>query len=318
MLAKRIFALLTALLILSAGFTAVDARKTIEEYFAEMVIPDITEASVTTPRMAVYDLESGACLYGKGNADLTAPASLTKLVTAMVVLKNLPVYETVTVGSELDLVEYDSSRCGIKEGQTYSVYGLLYGLLMRSGNDAAYTLAVNTARAVCETKLNDREAAEYFCGMMNDLCRDIGAANSNFATPDGYDATGQLTTLDDLAIIAKKALEYEIIAEITSCPLIEVYTTENEKNVWRNTNFFLNTAFPLYNPNVRGMKTGSTDDAGKCLITLFTSGGREFIAIVSGCTTEGERYASASYLMAQVDVLSGMAEVVPVLLGAAG
>lgn len=314
---KRIIAIITAFLFAAVSSVNVSAKKTIEDYFAEMEFPLPHEAFNSAPYMALYSAEDLKPIYQRSADIPVAPASLTKLVTASVVLENVSVTEAFTVGSELELVEYDSSRCGIKENMTLSVYELLQGLLMRSGNDAAYTLAVNVARAVSGEELRDKDAVEYFCEMMNKLCRSIGAENSSFATPDGYDADGQLTTLDDLALIASYAMQNEIIAEITSCAscVSPLESEDGAEILWYNTNFFLNPAFPLYDENVFGIKTGTTDDAGKCLITRFMDGETAYIAIVSGCASEGERYMSTKSLIDQLCLARKMPVLRYMLLG---
>ena len=306
MSAKRILALIAALLVaLSLPLNAL-AERTIEEYFAEMEFPHPIDAFNAVPYIGVYSAEGAELVFGKGENEIIMPASLTKLVTASVVLSYVRTDEVFTVGSELRLVKYDSSRCGIKKGQTLTVGDLLCGLLMRSGNDAAYTLAVNVARRVSGEKLKDREAVEYFCGLMNGLCQRIGAVNSNFATPDGYDADGQHTTVSDLALITEHAMNYGIISNITSCAYTEKTDADGNIFHWRNTNFFLNPSFPLYDPAICGVKTGSTDGAGKCLITRLTHNGKCYYVIVSGCADEGERYMSTACTVMQLFMAGNM------------
>lgn len=274
----------------------VSAERTVEDYFAEMEFPHPIEAFEETPYMAVYSVENLSVFYQKDANAYIAPASLTKLVTASVVTMFFNPEDILTVGSELDLVERDSSVCGLKKGMKLSVYDLLCGLLMRSGNDAAYTLAVNVARRVLGLELDDESAIIWFCDMMNAFCDDIGAENSCFKTPDGYDAEGQHTTVSDLALIASYAMRNELISQITSLSR-RSSPFENDIKEWHNTNFFMHEAFPLYNPAVIGMKTGSTDNAGKCLITLYREGGRNYLTIVTGCRSEGQRYMSSAFLM---------------------
>lgn len=294
---KKIFALFAAVIIIIVSSLNVSAKKTIEDYFSEMEFPDPVSAIEQTPCLAIYKAESGEAVIGKNTDVKIAPASLTKLVTASVVLLNVSTDEVFTVGSELELVEYDSSVCGIRQGMELTVYDLLCGLLMRSGNDAAYTLAVNVARLDCGEVQDDSESVAYFCGMMNGFLETLGIENSHFCTPDGYDAEGQYTTVEDLAVIASYAMNIETISEITSCAQMTPPFEDEEITVWHNTNFFMHPGFKLYNPNVCGMKTGSTDDAGKCLISRSTKNGETLIVIVSGCKTEGQRYMASQQLM---------------------
>ncbi|MBE6683863.1 MAG: D-alanyl-D-alanine carboxypeptidase [Ruminococcaceae bacterium] len=294
---KKLMALMILAVLLSVHLSlGVSAERTVEDYFSEMEFPHPIEAFEETPCMAVYSVEDLSVLYQKEATAHIAPASLTKLVTASVVTMFLNPDDILTVGSELELVESDSSVCGLKRGMEVSVYDLLCGLLMRSGNDSAYTLAVNVARRVSGLELDDKEAIEWFCDMMNAFCDDIGADSSCFKTPDGYDAEGQYTTVSDLAVIAAYAMKNELISQITSMSR-RSSPFESDIKEWYNTNFFMHEAFPLYDSAVFGMKTGSTDNAGKCLITLYKEGGQCYLAIVTGCRSEGQRYMSSAFLM---------------------
>jgi len=293
---NRIFALFAAVILIVSSMN-VSAKKTVADYFAEMEFPNPIEAIEQTPSFAIYKSETGEPVLKKKSDKKIAPASLTKLVTASVVLLNVSTDEIFTVGSEIELIGHGSSVCGIEQGMKLTVYDLLCGLLMRSGNDAAYTLAVNVARRDCDDELDDKEAVDYFCGMMNRFLETLDIQNSHFCSPDGYDAEGQYTTVDDLAVIASYSMGVETISQITSCPKMVPPFEYEDVTVWHNTNFFMHPDFLLYNPNVRGMKTGSTDDAGKCLISIYEENGEELIVIVSGCKTEGQRYMSSQQLM---------------------
>lgn len=294
---QKILALILATVFLVALMSSHVNAGTMEDYFAGIAFPPPAEALKKTSVAAIYKADDLTPIYEKNTEKSIAPASLTKLVTASVVLENVSEDVVFTVGSEMQLVASDSSVCGLKQGMDVSVYDLMCGLLMRSGNDAAYTLAVNVARLSCEYELDDSEAIAYFCGMMNDFAEKIGARNSCFATPDGYDAEGQYTTAQDLALIAAYAMKNETISEITSCAKRIPPFVSKDVLMWYNTNFFMNPDFPLYNDKVFGMKTGSTDDAGKCLIMLYNQNGVDYIAITTGSKTEGYRYMSSSHLM---------------------
>ena len=128
----------------------------------------------------LYSVDSKEILYNDGAEILTAPASITKLLTASVVLKYINSDDVVTVGSELDLVNEGSSICFISAGNRLTVKDLLTGMLMNSGNDAAYTAAVSAARAAHpEAELSDEDAVDVFVGMMNELAAEIGMSSSH-------------------------------------------------------------------------------------------------------------------------------------------
>ena len=276
---------------------SVTAERSVSDYFAELEMPHPYDAFESTPQMGLYRVDGLECVYERNAERIIAPASLTKLVTASVVVWSLSPDTVLTVGSELDMVRPGSSVCGLKKGMRLSVYDLMCGLLMRSGNDAAYTLAVNVARHDSGEELSDSDAVEYFCGMMNDFVDGLGLKNSRFYSPDGYDTYGQHTTVADLAVIAAYVTEVDAIFEITSRSMIRSPIEGDESPIWHNTNFFMHPDFPLYEESVFGMKTGSTGDAGKCLITLYRENGVDYLCIVTGCDSEGGRYVSSRVLM---------------------
>ena len=246
---------------------------------------------------AIYEADSLRPIYEQKVRHTRSPASLTKLVTASVALMYSNPDTIYTVGRELKLVASDSSVCEIQRGQQLTLYELLNGLLLCSGNDAAYTIAVNVAREVSKTKLTDEEAVIYFCSLMNDFVKSLGAENSNFTTPDGYENTDQYTTAYDMALIARSSINNPIISEITSTAKKEVIITSGEAFTWYNSNFFLHKEYKLYNPNVKGLKTGSTKKAGKCLISVAESDGKDYIVIVMGCETNEQRYGYSNRLL---------------------
>lgn len=242
----------------------------------------------------LYHIDSGKLLYGKGCEERIAPASLTKLLTASVALKYIPSDRVITVGTELDLVHPNSSLCLIARGHRLRLYDLIAGMLMVSGNDAAYTVAVSTAKEVSgDDTMSDEEAVEYFCGLMNDFAQSLGMSDSRFTSPDGFDSEGQYTTLSDLLLLARYAWSVPEIREIAS--VAERYTVfESGENItWKNTNRLLDPDDEFYCQYARGMKTGTTVKAGNCLIAVFEKEGTEYISIVAQCSDDNRRYELA-------------------------
>ncbi len=276
-----------------------------DEVSEEIVIPAITEIIFSDiPSAAIYEADGLRPIYEQNVHEKRSPASLTKLVTASVALKYVSPETVYTVGSELGFVAWDSSVCGIQRGQRLSLYDLLTGLLMCSGNDAAYTIAVNVARDVSEEELSDKEAVEYFCGLMNGFTASIGMVESNFETPDGYEAEGQFTTASDLAKVSEYAMNVEIIAEIASQPQKTVTVASGDTFEWMNSNFFLHAEMAYYNPHVTGLKTGSTSAAGKCLVSTVEIEGKGYIVIVLGCLNDEQRYGYSQDLIEYLELHS--------------
>ena len=239
----------------------------------------------------LYCINSGKLLYGEGCDERIAPASLTKLLTASVALKYIPSDRVFTVGTELEIVPPHSSLCLIAKGHRLRLYDLIAGMLMVSGNDAAYTVAVSAAKEVSgDENLTDREAVEYFCGLMNDFAADLGMSGSRFTSPDGSDSDGQYTTLSDLLLLARHAWSVPEIREIVS--EAERYTVfESGENItWKNTNRLLDPDDEFYCEYAVGMKTGTTVKAGNCLIAVFEKDGEEYVSVVARCFSDRRRY----------------------------
>ena len=250
---------------------------------------------------ALYCIEDDVMLDSYEADKRIAPASLTKMLTASVVLKYLDLDDVVTVGSELQFVNEDSSLCWIAEGQRLTVNDLLYGLLLPSGNDAAYTLAVNTARRVrSDPNMSDRNAVAYFCRLMNQMARELGMTGSHFADPDGWDDPDHYTTVSDLIKIAKYSLTIPEIREIIATPIIEVEFETGEYALWYNSNLLLWEDSEYYNEYAIGMKNGATDDAGYCMIAVFEKNNKTYLDIVMGSEEIEDRYEKIAQLFDEI------------------
>lgn len=235
------------------------------------------------------------------NADMrVAPASLTKLLTASVALEHMRADEVITVGSELQMLPPESSVCLISAGHQLTLRDLIRGMLMMSGNDAAYTVAVSVARAVNgNTEMPDKEAATYFCELMNESAKQLGMNNSRFTTPDGSDSSGQYSTANDLRILAEHALSVPEIREIVTEYQKYVVFESGENITWTNSNRLLNPDDEFYRKDAIGLKTGTTSKAGCCLIAAFAKDGNTYVSVVMGCDTDNERYQTTLSLVSK-------------------
>ncbi len=250
---------------------------------------------------AIYDAETMAPIYEQNVHAMRSPASLTKMLTAIVAVRYGNLDDIYTVGSELEFVALDASRAELVEGYRLTLRDLLHGLLLCSGNDAAYTIAVNIARSVCTEPLDDREAVAYFCGMMNEVVAELELHDSHFVTPDGYEAEGQFSTAYDMVMIANLAIDFDIIRQIVCVPEITLTTASGHLMNWKNSNAFLHSESTYFDPRITGLKTGSTSVAGKCLVSIATVDGREYIAVILGCDSEKQRYGYTKALFDYVD-----------------
>ena len=252
---------------------------------------DGDQLSLTAPFAGLYRADTLECLFSLSADVKTPPASLTKMLTACVAIANMPLDHVITVGSEQDIVPKYSSLCYIYKGNRIKLYDLLTGMLLCSGNDAAYAVAVNVARYVTgDQNLSDEAAIVYFSGLMNEYAKKIGAKNSCFKTPDGYDCEGQYSTVNDLAIITSHAMKNNTISKIVSTNYVKVVFASGQVARWTNTNELINPDSEYYTECVTGFKTGGTVEAGKCLSATFEIDGNKYIAIVMGCEDNDARY----------------------------
>ena len=238
----------------------------------------------------VYCVNSEELLAGENIDVHIAPASLTKLLTACTALYYIDPDEILTVGSERRSVPKHSSLCLIQEGHTLKLRDLIAGMLMVSGNDAAYTVAVSTVWMLKGEPMSTGECIEYFCSMMNSLAKEIGMTDSSFVTPDGTDTEEQYTTVSDLIKLSEYALTIPVIREIISEHEKYVVFVSGENITWTNSNKLIDPDSLFYAEYAIGMKTGTTEKAGNCLIGVFEKDGKTYITVVAGCGTDRERY----------------------------
>ena len=264
------------------------------DYFSGEVPPDTeADALIQSPlyhSAVMYCIEDKQWLYRDGGTLKTAPASITKLLTASIALEYLSPDEIVTVGTEQEFVHSGSSLCYIGYGDQLTVKELLTGMLLNSGNDAAYTAAVCAARAMMpDERLSDGEAIRVFCDKMNAKAAAIGMRNSHFVNPDGWDEELQYVTADDLVKLSVYALQYPIIREIVGTYAYDVQFVSGERIHWTNTNSLLNPDSSFYDKLCIGLKTGTTDNAGGNLEDGTKKNTTTYIYTVTECKTKEGR-----------------------------
>lgn len=245
----------------------------------------------------LYDIAKGEVLWAKNADSKVYPASLTKLLTAYTALQYVPKTTVFTVGSEQKLVNPQSSLCLIQEGHRLTLYDLICGMLMVSGNDAAYTIAVNTAKYVYGKTITDTEAVKLFCGLMNQTAENIGMRHSKFCNPDGWDDANHYTTVNDLLQLSLCAYKNNDIRTIAGQAEKYVVFTSGQNVTWENTNLLLHSSSKYYFPYATGLKTGTTDNAGNCLIATAQKNGKEFIVVGMDCDTDTQRYDFAIQML---------------------
>ncbi len=270
--------------------TSTETTSNTEAVTETTMFPPIKLSGCTSA--VAYCLENDELLFSQDADRSVAPASLTKLLTACTALKYVSPDMCCTVGTEQFLVQPESSLCYISQGQQLTAEELIIGMMMASGNDAAYALAVNTARKVsANADITDYEAVEFFCGLMNTFAAELGMKNSHFVTPDGWDSDNQYTTASDLLILAEYAATIPEIRKAASFYEQQVTILSGENFIWHNSNKLLDPYSEFYRKDASGLKTGSTVNAGNCLIAVFDVKGLTYLTIVTGCETDYDRYS---------------------------
>lgn len=239
----------------------------------------------------VFDVSENEMIFSNRINDRCYPASITKLITALVAVKNMSLNSTIVVGDELNMVEPLSSRCGIERGEKFRLGDLLYGLLLPSGGDAAYTIAVNCARKVSgNSSMGYVAAKNYFVGMMNDYMKSIGATGTHCVNPHGYPVSGHYSTVHDLLLVAKKVLKDPTLSKITSTQGHYVTALTGKGRYWTTTNGLITPWSASYCKYSHGMKTGTVNDNYTGIISAATNDKHTVITIVIGCESYAARY----------------------------
>lgn len=224
----------------------------------------------------MISLDDGSEVISKNAEKRAAPASITKITTALVVLQNCPdLTKTVTVSESAikSLANTGSSLSGLKEGEQMSIADLLHCLLIPSGNDAAVVLAEYVGGS-----------EEKFVEMMNACVKKLGCENTHYDNPHGLDSETHYTTAKDISIIAREALKYSEFKNIVSMPEYKLAATNmNNERKLVNTNFMLNKVYVTYYRDfVKGIKTGHTDNSGYCVVTYASKDGYNYLAVAMG------------------------------------
>lgn len=282
----KIFFIIILIFTLSAFTVFADDANELEEVVIEEDEKNEIEASassdtkptINSRRYAVYDRLSGRCIYGKDENKQTAMASTTKIMSAVIIVENCNLEDIVTVTAKEAGV--GGSRLGLHTDDKISVNDLLYGLMLRSGNDAAVALAIHTAGSV-----------EEFANLMNQKAEVLGLTNTHFVSPHGLDNSEHYTTAYELAKITDYALKNETIAKIVKTKTTTISINGNPMQI-SNTNELLGNVEGVY-----GVKTGFTNNAGRCLVTSVKRGDMDLIIVVLGADTRKDRASDSMKLI---------------------
>jgi D-alanyl-D-alanine carboxypeptidase (penicillin-binding protein 5/6) len=211
----------------------------------------------------LMDAETGQVLFAKNAHQPLPPASLTKIMTAIVVLERCELDAGVKASQRA--VNAKASSMHLRVGETVKVRDLLYALMLRSANDAAIALAEHTAGSV-----------EAFAALMNEKAKSLGAKHTRFVNPHGLHNPRHLSTAYDLALITRYAMENETFRAIVKAPYYIVERSVNQDDLWmvNKAKFLEQYAY------AEGVKTGYTNQAGYCFAGSAYRDGRRLITVV--------------------------------------
>lgn len=225
----------------------------------------------------LIDGRTGAVLYEKNADQAYYPASITKILTALIVIENSDLDDMITCSKEaIYNVEAKSSNAGLSEGDTLSVRDCLYALLVNSANEAANALAEHVAGSM-----------DAFADMMNEKARELGCTNSHFANPSGLNNEDHYTTARDMALIAKAAFDNPEFVDINATTYYKLPPTKQDTEglkMYAHHKMMLKSQ-SVYYPGIIGGKTGYTTLAGNTLVTAAERDGMRLITVILKGTT---------------------------------
>lgn len=244
----------------------------------------------------LFDLNEKEILYSKNAHERLYPASITKVMTALVALQNAPLDKVLTATGTVNITESGAQLCGLKSGDTMTLDQALHILLMYSANDVAMLIAENVGGTT-----------ERFMEMMNEEAKRIGATNTNFCNPHGLTQDGHYTTAYDLYLIFNEAMKYEVFNEIIH--MTSYQTTYYDKDgkpkelSFETSNLFLRGHYePPENVTVIGGKTGTTNAAGHCLILLSRdTNGAPYISVILRSEARDVLYKEMTDLLDEIN-----------------
>ncbi|RAV03619.1 D-alanyl-D-alanine carboxypeptidase family protein [Paenibacillus sp. YN15] len=230
---------------------------------AALVRAEPSKPGTSAEAAALIDVKSGRLLYAQQGDKRMRIASLTKIMTAIVAIEQGKLSDQVTVSK--NAFGKEGSSIYLKLGEEMSLHHLLYGLMLRSGNDAATAIAEHVGGS-----------EEGFVYLMNEKARELGMEHSHFMNPHGLDHNDHYSTANDMARLTAYALQNPVFQEIVKTEVKKVPNpTESWDHVWSNKNKMLN----MYD-GADGVKTGYTKIAKRCLVSSATRNGQQ-LAIVT-------------------------------------
>lgn len=260
---------------------------------------DLANADITlsgNERGGLFSLENNRLMFAKGMHDRIYPASITKLMTAIVACKNGNMSDVVTINWQDLELESGSQVCGFKIGDRVNMTNLMNGLLVQSGNDAAMAIARHIGGTT-----------EKFVAMMNEEANAIGATNTHFVSPSGLHDEDHYTSVYDIYLMLNEAMKYDLIVNTMQVAVYDLSYTSKEGNEMHVTldstdHYLTGEVKPPKGATVLGGKTGTTSQAGNCLALVSqNSFGQPFISVIVGAVDKETLYNDMNKMLAVID-----------------
>ncbi|WP_288327322.1 D-alanyl-D-alanine carboxypeptidase family protein, partial [uncultured Clostridium sp.] len=210
------------------------------------------------------DKETKNVLFEQNAYEIVPMASTTKILTALIAIEQGDLDKEVTISKNATSIR--GSKVGYKTGENITLRELVFGLMFKSGNDAAIAIAEELGGSM-----------EGFSEIMNHYARSIGILDSHFESPHGLDSNKHYSSAYDLAILAAKGMDYDLFREVVGSKSID----KVKYNFTRDYNNINKILWML--PGANGIKTGYTGGAGKCLVSSVESNGKDIIIVVLNC-----------------------------------
>ena len=283
--------LIISLIIIDTSFIPFFSIDIAKPAYALTPSPDVTASSAI-----LIDAKTGEILYSKDIHKQEYPASMTKIITALLTLEHLKLDEIVTVDDKSPYTK--GSKIALNAQEELSVEELMYALLIPSANDAAEALGVRISGSL-----------EEFAKLMNSKAKELGAQNTNFVNPNGLHNPDHMTTAYDMAMIAREAMKNDEFRRFVSTYTHTIPPTNKQpkERLMHNTNRLLydeahkviynGKSRPIKYEDVTGIKTGYTFEAGYCLTAGAERDGMELIAVLMHSESDNARYLDAISLL---------------------
>ncbi|MCC7022397.1 MAG: D-alanyl-D-alanine carboxypeptidase [Thermomicrobiales bacterium] len=246
---------------------------------------EVPELQITSTNYILIDADTGEIFAQRGAHEQRAPASLTKVFTAIETIEDSPPSREITT-TESDMVSEWASQVGFGPGETFTVQDLLFGMMLPSGNDAARALARGLGSQPGDT---DEQGTARFLDRINKRIQDMGLTDTHLVNPDGWGVPGHYSSAYDLGVFTMYALHYPRFVSAFSTA---EYTTSDSAYTFENNNRMLRSY-----DGIIGGKTGYDEDAGWCLINVAQRDGNRMIAVTLNGVAPDDWYDDSRVLL---------------------